>query len=322
MRVAHNLPCPDGGTSDCRTRTLQLDVLKSFAAIADSGSLNKAAERLRVSQSTLTRQMQSLEQEIGGRLLERSHGGVALTAAGQALLGRAIPAVADLEAALGEVRKIARGQTAALRIGYIMSAATEYLGPALATVRAAHPEVKVKLVDLSPGEQIAALRRGDIDVALVGNVDASLAREFYVKRIVALPVVAAFPAQHRLATQEVVHLSDLRGEQFVGAKDEDLPGYNQWIIQLCRRARFRPKFVENADGVTHALSLLVAENAVALLPGFAHKIPAPGVTCRPLDEAAARWDLQVAWQRGQMTRPVRALVDALSRTAEASRKRL
>lgn len=49
---------------------MNLDVLKSFAAIADSGSLNKAAERMRVSQSTLTRQMQSLEQEIGGRLLE------------------------------------------------------------------------------------------------------------------------------------------------------------------------------------------------------------------------------------------------------------
>src|SRR3569833_2405404 len=116
---------------------------------------------MRVAQSTLTRQMQSLEQEIGGRMLERSHGGVALTAAGQALLGRGIPALANLEAALGEVRKLARGQTASLRIGYIMSAAPEYLGPALATVRAVHPEVKVKLIDLSPGEQIAALRRGE-----------------------------------------------------------------------------------------------------------------------------------------------------------------
>lgn len=302
---------------------MNLDVLKSFAAIAESGSLNKAAERMRVSQSTLTRQMQSLEQEIGGRLLERSHGGVALTAAGQVLLGRAMPVWEELEAAFGEVRKIARGQTASLRIGYMMSAAADYLGPALAAVRAAHPEVSVKLVDLSPGEQIAALRRGDIEVALVGNVDASLGREFYVKRIARLPVVVALPAEHALAARDAIRLTDLRREQFVGAKDADLPGFNQWVMQLCRRAKFRPKFVENAESLTHALSLLVAENAVTLLPGFAHKFPAPGIVCRPLDEAAARWDLQVAWQRGQMTRPVGALVDALARagTANPPRKR-
>ncbi|HEY9250034.1 MAG TPA: LysR family transcriptional regulator, partial [Rariglobus sp.] len=59
--------------------------MKSFFAIVEQGSLNKAAERLRVSQSTLTRQMQSLEQEVGGALLERSPGGVALTATGHAL---------------------------------------------------------------------------------------------------------------------------------------------------------------------------------------------------------------------------------------------
>lgn len=300
---------------------MNLDVLRTFVAIAQSGSLNKTAERMRVSQSTLTRQMQSLEQELDSRLFERSRSGVALTAAGQAFLGRAIPLLAQLDAAIGEVRKLARGQTDSLRIGYMMSAAADFLSPALATIRAAHPEVKVKLVDLSPGEQIAALRRGDIDVALVGNVDASLAREFYVKRIASLPVVVGLSLQHPLARRSVVALGDLRREPFVGAKDEDLPGNNRWVVQLCRRARFKPKFVENADSLTHALSLLVSENAVTLLPGFTNKLPAPGVICVPLDEPAARWDLQVAWQRGPMTEPVRAFVAALTRHPPASRLR-
>jgi DNA-binding transcriptional LysR family regulator len=65
---------------------VNLDVLRSFFAICDFGSLSKAAEQLHVSQSTLTRQMQALEAEIGGQLLERGHRGVALTAAGHALL--------------------------------------------------------------------------------------------------------------------------------------------------------------------------------------------------------------------------------------------
>ena len=297
---------------------MNLDYLNSFVAIAESGSLSKTAERFRVSQSTLTRQVQALEQEIGGRLFERSHSGVALTAAGQTLFNRLTPLLEKFEAAVAEARKRARGQSGSLRIGYLMSAAAEYLNPALKDVRAHHPEVKVKLIDMSPGEQIAALRRGELDIGIVGNADASLAREFYVKLIASLPVAVALPEEHSLARHESIALADLRREVFVGAKEEDIPGYNLWVVQLCRRARFRPKFVENADSLTHALSLLVAENAVTFVPALTGRLRAPGVTYRPLDERTARWHLLVAWQRGPMTTPVRALVDALSRRAEAS----
>ena len=60
-----------------------------------------------------------------------------------------------------------------------------------------------------------------------------------------------------------------------------------------------------------SLSLLVAENAVTFLPALANPAQAPGVTVRPLDEPAAHWDLHVAWQRGKMAEPVRALLEKL-----------
>lgn len=298
-----------------RRATVNPDLLRSFVTISESGSLTRTAERLRVSQSTLTRQVQALETEIGGRLFERSHSGVALTAAGQVLFTAVAPLLQKFDAAMADARKLARGQSGSLRIGYLMSAAAEYLNPALTVVRARHPEVKVKLVDMSPGEQVAALRRGELDVGLVGNADASLAREFYVRRIASLPVVVALPEQHPLAQRDIVPLAELRREVFVGAKEEDLPGYNQWIAQLCRRAGFRPRFVEDADSLTHALSLLVAENAVTLVSSIARKVNAPGVAYRPLGGRGARWDLLVAWQRGPMTQPVRTLVDTLARRA-------
>lgn len=291
---------------------VNLDLFKSFAAIAESGSLSKSAERMRVSQSTLTRQMQALEHDVGGRLFERSHSGVTLTAAGQVLFKNVTPLLEKFDVAIAEARKQARGQSGLLRIGYLMSAATEFLNPALKAVRASHPEVKVKLVDMSPGEQIAALRRGELDLGLIGNADTSLAREFYIKRIASLSVVVALPEQHALAAHDVLRLADLRSEVFIGAKEQDLPGFNRWIVQLCRRARFRPKILEDADSLTHSLSLLVAENAVTFLPQMATPLRAPGVTYRPLDERAVRWDLSVVWQRGPMTTPVRALVEALS----------
>ena len=292
---------------------MNLDLLRSFFAIAEFGSLSKAAEQLHVSQSTLTRQVQALETEIGGQLLARGHSGVALTAAGHVLLEGMRPVVARADIVVSEARKLALGQSASLRIGYLMSAAGDYLNPALAALRRAHPETKVRLVDLPPGEQIAALRRGELDVILLGNINPAVAREFFVRRIATLPVVVALPETHALAAGEDIALADLRGELFVGAHADDVPGFNSWLVQLCRRAKFRPKIVENADSLTHTLSLLVAENAVTLLPGLVAQFKVPGVTFRPLRSPPVKWELQVAWQRGKITEPVRDLVNLLTK---------
>ncbi|HTO05274.1 MAG TPA: LysR substrate-binding domain-containing protein, partial [Opitutus sp.] len=284
---------------------MNLDLLRSFFAISEFGSLSKAAEQLHVSQSTLTRQAQALETEIGGQLLERGHSGVALTAAGHVLLEGMRPVVARADIVISEARKLARGQSSSVRVGYLMSAAGEYLNPALAALRRSHPQTKVVLVDLAPGDQIAALRRGELDVVILGNINAALAREFFVRRIATLPVVVALPETHALAVGDDIALVDLRREVFVGANPDDIPGFNNWIIQLCRRVGFRPKIVENASGLTHTLSLLVAENAFTLLPGLVSKFKVPGVTFRPLRSPAVKWDLQVAWQRGKIVEPVR-----------------
>ena len=292
---------------------VNLDLLRSFFAITEFGSMSKAAEQLHVSQSTLTRQMQTLETEVGGPVLERGHSGVALTAAGHALLDGMRPVVAKADIVLSEARKLARGQSASVRIGYIMSAAGEYLNPALVAFRRSHPQTKVHLIDLSPGGQIEALRRGELDVIVLGNINAAIPREFFVRRIATFPVLVAFPENHALAANDEVALTDLRKEIFIGANPDDIPGFNNWLVHLCRRGGFRPIIVENADSVTQTLSLLVAENAVALLPSLVERIQVPGVIFRPLKGTTVKWDLQVAWHRGKITEPVRELVNLLTK---------
>lgn len=277
----------------------------------EQGSLNKAAERLRVSQSTLTRQMQALEQEVGGPLLERSPGGIALTAAGHALLEGMRPVLADFDAMLSAVRQRARGQSGELRIGYLMSAAPCYLNPALTALRKTHPEVKVKMRDLSPGEQITALRQGEIDVGLIGQAGMLLTKEFYVRKIAVLPVLVALSEDHPLAKAKTVKLGDLKKEVLVGAPDADMPGHNRWVAQVCRGAGFRPRFVQDAESMSHGFSLIVTEGAVSLQPDYTKRMPVPGVVFRPLAGSTARWELMVAWQRGKASAPLKALVDAL-----------
>ncbi len=297
MRYAHTL-----------STRVNIELLRTFFEIVDAGSLNRAAERRQVSQSTLTRQLRSLEHEVGGPLFERSTSGVALTATGHVLRERMFPVLAKFDAALGEARKLARGQSAELRIGYIASAAHRYLHAALAALRRSHPEVKVKLLDLSPGEQIAGLRRGEIDIALLGLVAALPDKEFYVRRLASFPMFVALSDGNPLAASPTLTLRDLRAESFIGAEEQDMPGYNRWIAQTCRKAGFRARFLEDAHSLSHGLSLVVTEGAVSLIPEYATDGKTPGVVLRPLKPAALRWDLFVAWQRGRSSDAAKALL--------------
>lgn len=298
MRSAHSL------------EGLNLDLLRSFFAIVEHGSLSKAAVQLRVAQSTLTRQMHALEQEIGGRLLERSATGVALTASGRVFFNGMREPLARINSVIEETCRMARGQQTTLRIGYLASAARVYLNPALAVLRREHPEVKVKLLDLSPGEQIAGLRGGQLDVALLGSFSGLVVREFFVRRIATMPMLVGLPETHALAKQASVAVAELKGELFVDAPDRDLPGYHEWVVRLCRRAKFRPRFVQSAESLAHMLSTAIAEDAVVLLPDFATTGANPGLIFRPLRDAA-KTDLTVAWQRGKLGGPLQVFLNAL-----------
>lgn len=293
--------------------SVNLELLRTFLTVAELGSLSRAAEAQRVAQSTLTRQMTALEQELGGRLLERTPSGVALTAAGHVLRRQAAPLLSEFDRLMATVREQALGRQSTLRVGYLLSAAPRYLHPALGRLRREHPTVKVALVDQSPGEQIAALRRGELDVGLVGQVGSGLTREFYVRRIATLPVWVALAETHPLAAQTEIGLDEVAGQLHVGVRDTDIPGQNRWVTQLCRRVGVRARFTPDAEGLTHALALCVTENAVSLVPDFTRDTAVPGVVYRRLRaDPPVRWDLTVAWQRGQTSPAALTLVAALT----------
>ena len=290
--------------------------LRFFLAVVGEGSLSRAALRLRMSQPALSRQMQALENEVGGRLFERSASGISLTGAGHGFAARVRRLLADYEAAATEVRRVARGEQTELRIGYLASAAQGFLHPALAALRRRHPEVKTTLLDLSPGEQITALQQGKIDVALIGQEGSVAARDFYTHRLATLSVLAVLPADHRLAARKRVRLAELRDEHFVSVPDDQMPGRDCWITKLCRQAGgFTPKFIQPGDSVAHLFSLVTSEGAVALVPAYLRDFPAAGVKMIPVADASATWDFLVVWQRGRTAGPVRSLVEALGSAA-------
>src|SRR5258708_15148241 len=119
--------------------------------------------------------MEGLELELGGGLLERMATGVRSTAGRQALAERMGAVLASYDLAKSDTRRALRGETDQVRIAYIPCAVQQYLRGPLREVRRSHPETLLKLVNLSPGKQMNALRTGEIDIGITNESGELLA---------------------------------------------------------------------------------------------------------------------------------------------------
>jgi molybdate transport repressor ModE-like protein len=297
------------------TISIMLERLRLFLVVLEEGSLRRAADRLRISQSAITRQIQSLELELGGQVLERTSAGVRPTNGGEVLAERAKRLLADYDSTTAEVRRLNRGDSERLRIGYIASAVQEYLGPALAVLRRDYPSLKVHMLDQTPGEMIIALRQGKIDLALTLHAIDLLSRDFYIRKIATVRSLVALPFNHRFATKRQVSISQLKGETFVRGSDDVVPGYTQRITQFCRKyGGFRPRLttIDKPDGLVETLTLAANEEAISIQPAFISHLNVPNVVMVPIADAGATWDLFVVWHPGEIAGPLRTLLSELN----------
>ena len=293
-----------------------LEEFRSFLVILEEGSLRRAAQRLHVSQPSLTRQMQLLEHDLGGRLLERTSAGVRPTSGGYALAGKARTLLADHDSAMAEIRGLVRGESNRLRIGFTASTMQEYLKPSLTLLRRTHPKLKIKMVDQMPTELIAALRRDEIDLALTAYGAEMLSHDFYTHKLASLPSLAVLPFEHRLASEKQISISQLKDDSFAWTPEEIAPGRNQMVVQLCRQfGKFRPRFVRigKFTSAIEGFMKMANEGAITLGPSYISHMTAPNAVTIPVAEKQATWDFFVVWQRGRTAGPLRTLLDALTR---------
>jgi DNA-binding transcriptional LysR family regulator len=170
------------------------------------------------------------------------------------------------------------------------------------------------MLDQTPGEMIAALRHGEIDLAFTLHGVDLLSRDFYARKLAAVRSLVVLPASHRLATERQVSLSQLRDETFVRGSDDAVPGYNQRIVQFCRKqGGFRPRLVtiDGATGLVESLALAANEDAISIQPAFISHLNVPNAVMVPIADAGATWDLFVVWQRGKVASPLRTLLSEL-----------
>lgn len=186
---------------------VELRQLRYLVAVADEGNFTRAADKVFVSQSALSQQIQVLEQEVGATLLDRSRRGVRLTAAGEILYQHAKRMFHELTQANTAIQELAGLQRGELRVGVVQTV-NDYLMPTLAARFAeAYPGVKLWIEELATDDIETQLEQGELQVGLSFLPAAAATIEtapLYEEQLVLI-----VGQQHRLAGQSRVAVAKL-----------------------------------------------------------------------------------------------------------------
>src|ERR1700677_652521 len=181
--------------------------LECFVAVAEELNFSRAAARLHMSQPPLSRQIQSLEEKLALRLLERSTRAVALTPAGALYLEDAREILTRIDGAAESARRAVTGEGTRLRLAFIGALLDEGLVKLLQIFRASHPGCQIHLADLSAGAQMEALKAGQVDGAFIGAPAKKAEKGITAVIWKREPLLLALPERHRLAAAKTVPLA-------------------------------------------------------------------------------------------------------------------
>lgn len=269
---------------------MELRHLRYFVAVAEELSFTAAAARLRVAQPSLSQQIRDLEQELKTALFSRTSRRVEITAAGLAFLDHARAILAQASHAAEEARAIGLGRIGTLDIGLTGSVLLGPLGSLIAAFSTRFPQVVVRLHEMSPQDQQAALhaRRTDISFLRRPADDPDLVSEIaWLER-----VGVALPEHHPLAAHRQLPLSSLRDESHVFLRLED-SRFAQYLRDCCIEAGFLPRISQQAVEAYSLTSLVAAGLGIALVPECIMALSRPGIIYRPLEEPVPRADVNM-----------------------------
>jgi DNA-binding transcriptional LysR family regulator len=292
---------------------MELRHLRYFVAVAEEGSVTRAAARLGLQQPPLSQQIRALEAELGVTLFERTARSLRLNAAGEAFLQDARRLLAAAGDAARRLQRMARGEQGRLLLGFTGSASLHPLLPRLiGRFRAAHPLVTLATQENTTRDLLQAVDEQRLDLAFVRS---SVVRYPALRAICVHeePMLVAMPKTHRLAAapDALIALGDLAGEDFVSYRRADGPGIQDALTAACHRAGFNAHIVEEVPRLLTAITMVATGLGIAVVPEAMRAIHADSVTYRRLAAGSAiTVPLNLAYAPQHLGQPARLFLAA------------
>lgn len=290
---------------------MDLAKLRVLVAIAREGSVTAAAEALHYAQPSVSHHLARLEAEVGVPLVQRAGRGIRLTEAGRLLADRAEEILGRLSSAQAELDAHAGLRSGRLRLAAFPSALATLVPAATARFAAAHPEIVLSLREAEPPEALAALRNGDVDLALAFEHEDTSQSLLHITTTPLLeePLYLVTPEGHPASPE----LSSYASERWIAGCER----CREHLLAQCAKAGFTPAIGFETDDYVAAQALVAAGVGITTLPGLAlaaHRNPDVRITPLPDDR---RRVVAAIYGRPPAPLPVQAYLEALTEAAGA-----
>jgi LysR family hca operon transcriptional activator len=298
---------------------MELRHLRYFVAVADSGNLTVAAQRmLHTSQPSLSRQIRDLEDEVGTPLLTRRARGVDLTPAGRAFLDHARSVLSQIEAASEAARRAVRPAKPCFAMGFLTGHELTWMPEALRILRDELPNLDVMISSQYSPLLADGLSQGKIDAAFLRRERG--VPELAYRVLVKEPLMVVLPSNHRLAALKSIGPRDLVGEPFVTVSNT-APVLRVVIDNYLKRSKIDITPAHEADHLSMGMSLIASTGGVGLLPAYAQNFLPSSVTSRPLKGDVPTVDLVLGYRKSNPSPILKILLSRLDElVAQAANK--
>ena len=295
---------------------MELRHLRYFTAVVECKGYREASRRLHVAQPSISEAVSDLEDELGLKLFSRTHRNARVTPEGEMFYADAVRILQQAETAILTAKRAAQGKVGRLSIGFIGSATLSFLPDIIRRYKLEYPNVKLALHDLYPVELDQAYERGEIDIAITRSLEHSTNLQSTV--LLRDPLVAVLPRSRKLKSRKI-RLADLANERFILFHRKGAPGVFDTIVGACRSQGFSPRVENEPNSMQTILSLVEAEEGVAIVPASSSSLRSNGVQFVRLVPDNLYLDLIVAWPPGEAPAVLRTFLDFLSANADAIR---
>jgi DNA-binding transcriptional LysR family regulator len=314
--------------------------LRVLCEVSRHGSFSAAAGALGYTQPAVSRQIATLEAEVGAMLVRRVPQGAVLTDAGRLLVQRGEVILAHLDDLEQELNALAGLQAGRLRLASFATAAASIVPLAIAKFRERHPGVELSVVMSDPIDSIPRLRAGELDMALshdpldllaqdggpvtvgcgddLGATGVAASRPGGVELVHLFddPMYVAMPAGHPLAEAAPLALASFAEESWMLATKQTCPD-SRLFLRACHEAGFEPRIAFENDDYSAILGFVAAGVGVALIPDMVARAVRDDVVVRSLDPPPPPRTIIAILPAGYRSPAAAAMLGVLHEVSEA-----
>jgi DNA-binding transcriptional LysR family regulator len=286
---------------------MDIRAMACFVAVAEELHFRRAADRLHLTQPSLSQRIRALEHEIGADLFARDRRSVTLTPAGAAFLDPARRVIENARIAKERALRAVRGEVGHLRLGFTVIAFYGMLPEAVQVFRRRYPDVQVELVEMNSLSLEASLVTGAIDLAILhpplGHPD------LVVHPLPDEPLMLALPESHPLAAMKEIPIAALDGEPMLIAPRSIGPSIYDRMIALFQAQGATPRVVQEVTPMTTLSGLVAAGTGIGFVTRGLSNQPRPGVCYRPVTPTPPSLPMAASWLKPELAPTGRCFLD-------------